>query len=82
MNAELKAANENEELWDANDAARFLKVSRSWVYQRAEAGLLPHVRIGALLRFEPWTLREFARQEREGITDVMGRLRRKPGTKA
>ena len=29
------------ELWDANDAARYLKVSRSWVYQRAEAGLLP-----------------------------------------
>ncbi len=31
----------DDELWDANDAARYLKVSRSWVYQRAEAGLLP-----------------------------------------
>jgi hypothetical protein len=26
-----------EALWDANDVARYLKVSRSWVYQRAEA---------------------------------------------
>ena len=37
-------------LWDAQDVARYLKVSRSWVYQRAEAGLLPCVRVGGLLR--------------------------------
>jgi excisionase family DNA binding protein len=29
------------------DVARYLKVSRSWVYQRAEAGQLPCVRVGA-----------------------------------
>jgi excisionase family DNA binding protein len=48
-------------LWDANDVARYLKVSRSWVYQRAEAGLLPYARIGGLLRFDPHTVRTFAR---------------------
>lgn len=47
-------------LWDANDVARFLKVSRSWVYQKAEAGLLRCVRIGGLLRFDPHTVRTFA----------------------
>ena len=47
-------------LWDANDVARYFKVSRSWVYQRAEAGLLPYVRIGGLLRFEPHVVRTFA----------------------
>jgi excisionase family DNA binding protein len=47
-------------LWDANDVARYLKVSRSWVYQRAEAGLLPCVRIGGLLRFNQRTVRTFA----------------------
>jgi Helix-turn-helix domain len=47
-------------LWDANDVARYLKVSRSWVYQRAEAALLPCVRIGGLLRFDPHTVRTFA----------------------
>lgn len=63
-----------EQLWDAKDAAAFLKVSRSWVYQRAEAGLVPHVRIGALLRFEPAVIREFARQDRCSPSEVMARL--------
>ena len=48
-------------LWDANDVARYLKVSRSWVYHRAEAGLLPYLRIGGLLRFDPAAIRSFAR---------------------
>jgi excisionase family DNA binding protein len=50
-------------LWDANDVARYLKVSRSWVYQRAEAGLLPCLRLGGLLRFEQEKVRAFARGE-------------------
>ena len=47
-------------LWDANDVARYLKVSRSWVYHRAEAGLLPLRRVGGLLRFDPASIRAFA----------------------
>jgi excisionase family DNA binding protein len=47
-------------LWDANDVARYLKVSRSWVYHRAEAGQLPHRRIGGLLRFDADAIRAFA----------------------
>jgi hypothetical protein len=27
-----------DDLWDANGVARYLKVSRSWVYQKAEEG--------------------------------------------
>jgi excisionase family DNA binding protein len=46
-----------ETLWDANDVARYLKASRSWVYMRAEAGQLPSVRIGGLLRFKPSAIR-------------------------
>ena len=49
-----------DELWDANDVARYLKVSRSWVYHRAEAGLLPCVRIGSLLRFDPKVITRLA----------------------
>ena len=52
-----------DELWDANDVARYLRVSRSWVYYRAEAGLLPCLRVGGLVRFEPATVRAFARGE-------------------
>ncbi len=52
-----------DELWDANGVARYLKVSRSWVYQRAEAGTLPCLRVGGLIRFDPATVRAFARGE-------------------
>jgi excisionase family DNA binding protein len=51
-----------DELWDANDVARYLKVSRSWVYHRAEAGQLPHLRVGGLLRFDGDVVRAFARR--------------------
>jgi excisionase family DNA binding protein len=50
-------------LWDARDVARFLKVSRSWVYHRAESGELPCLRFGGLVRFDPAAIRAFARGE-------------------
>ena len=40
-------------LWDARDVATFFKASRNWVYQQAELGKIPCVRIGGLLRFDP-----------------------------
>jgi excisionase family DNA binding protein len=51
---------DEDRLWDANDVASYLKVSRSWVYHRAEAGELPCLRVGGLLRFEPEAIRSFA----------------------
>jgi excisionase family DNA binding protein len=50
-------------LWDVGDVAEYLKVSRSWVYHRAETRQLPHVRVGGLLRFDPTAIRSFARGE-------------------
>ncbi len=52
-----KTTIETDELWTAEDVARFLKTSRSWVYHRAQAGLLPCVKIGGLLRFDPVAIR-------------------------
>jgi excisionase family DNA binding protein len=57
------ATPEGDDLWDANDVARYLKVSRSWVYHRAEAGQLPHLRVGGLLRFDADVVRAFARRK-------------------
>jgi excisionase family DNA binding protein len=54
----------DDRLWTANDVATFLRVSRSWVYHRAESGELPCLRIGALVRFEPEEIRAFARAEK------------------
>jgi excisionase family DNA binding protein len=48
------------ELWDLRAAARFLKLSTSWVYKRVEDGTLPVTRVnGYSLRFEPAALREW-----------------------
>ena len=59
MSHEAKSeARFEQPLWDARDVAAFLKVSRSWVYHKAEAGMLPCLRIGGLLRFDPQKIRE------------------------
>jgi excisionase family DNA binding protein len=48
-------------LWDARDVASYLKASRSWVYHQAEAGQLPSLRIGGLLRFDPEVIKRLVR---------------------
>ena len=64
----------HEPLWDANQAAKFMNVSRSWVYQRVEAGLLPHIRVGGLVRFDPAALKKFLMHDRLSATTVIARL--------
>jgi excisionase family DNA binding protein len=63
-------------LWDAMQVARFLRVSRSWVYQRAESGLLPCRHVGGLLRFEADVIREYARTGK--TPDVVTERRDRP----
>ncbi len=60
----------SEQLWDVNDVAKYLKVSRSWVYQRVAAGLLPYARIGALVRFRASRIRAFARESEQSSPEV------------
>ena len=43
---------EERQLKDVGWLAKLLGVSKSWVYQQVEAGKLPVVRIGALVRFD------------------------------
>lgn len=57
---------ENESLWTAREVALFLRVSRSWVYHKAEAGVLPHCRFGGHLRFEPDAIRAYLREHARG----------------
>jgi excisionase family DNA binding protein len=58
---EVACGDRADALWTAADVAAYLKVSRSWVYHRVEANLLPYVRIGGLLRFHPEVIRQCAR---------------------
>jgi excisionase family DNA binding protein len=34
-----------------NEVSEKLKVSSSWIYKKCRAGIVPHVRIGGMLRF-------------------------------
>lgn len=54
---------ERQGLWTTKEVAAFLRVSRSWVYHQAEAGLIPCLRVGSLLRYEPDAVLRFARGE-------------------
>ena len=56
-------------LWRVADVAVYLQCSRSWVYQAAERGALPCLRVGAMLRFDPEEVRRFARGESAKMTD-------------
>ena len=52
-----------ERLWTVKNVAEFLQCSRDFVYEHAEDGTLPCRRIGGLLRFDPDTIRRWARGE-------------------
>lgn len=72
-------ATRDDVLWDPNDVARYLKVSRSWVYQKACSGKLPVLRIEGLLRFQPERIKAYALGERPaGATVTPIRRPRKP----
>ena len=59
-----------EALLTVQEVAALIKASRSWVYKAAEAGTLPCVRIGALLRFDPRAIRAWLAGERPGAKSV------------
>ncbi len=68
----------DDTLWDADAVARFLTVSRSMVYKLEQAGELPCLRIGACIRFEPATVRAYARGELRGRPNGAGVMKLDP----
>jgi excisionase family DNA binding protein len=50
-------------LRDVTWLAEFLGVSRSWVYQAVESGVIPVVRLGALVRFDPNVIKAWVKGE-------------------
>ncbi len=46
-----------ESLWTAEEVAGFLRVSRSWVYQKAASNEIPSLRFAGCLRFDPQAIR-------------------------
>ena len=56
----MSQSTEEWELWTWREVARALKVSRSWIYARAQSGKLPSLQVGGLLRFDPLAIQRFA----------------------
>jgi hypothetical protein len=56
----------DDRLWNPDDVARFLTITRSMVHKLEQVGDLPSLRIGACVRFEPAAVRAFARDEFRG----------------
>jgi excisionase family DNA binding protein len=50
-------------LWKVTNVAKFLQVSRSWVYHAADSGRLPSLKVGGLLRFQPDEIKEWVQRQ-------------------
>jgi excisionase family DNA binding protein len=48
-----------EPLWDVKDLATFVKTTPDAVYRWVELGLVPHLRLGRSIRFDPAAIREW-----------------------
>jgi len=48
----------DDRFWTVKDVARYLQASESWVRHAANAGKLPYLKIGGLLRFDPAAIRD------------------------
>lgn len=55
-----ESGDREEGLWDATDVAKYLRVSRSFVYKAIESGVMPVIRLGAAVRFDPDVIRAWA----------------------
>ncbi|RKH09748.1 DNA-binding protein [Corallococcus sp. CA053C] len=50
--------------WTVEQAAKYLQVSKSWLYRQTEAGLVPVVRMGRSLRYRKADLDAWAAAQR------------------
>ncbi len=66
---ESAIAASSDTLWTVAEVAAYLRVSKSWVYHRLESGLLPHIRVGALVRFYPDAIREYVIKGSSAVPD-------------
>jgi predicted DNA-binding transcriptional regulator AlpA len=69
---------QEEQLWTAAQVARFLNVSRTWVYRETSAGRLPYSRILGLVRYDPAEIRALKEKGRQQPGRVVLSLTPKP----
>lgn len=67
-----------EDLWTVREVMKFLALKRTAVYERVNAGELPHLRIGNQLRFVPdqirrWVVEKTKTEARATVLPIGGR---------
>lgn len=48
------------------EVAKKLRVSRTWLYKKCEAGLIPHLRIGKMVRFVETDILDWMKTHHKG----------------
>jgi excisionase family DNA binding protein len=56
-----------------DELAKGLKVAQGTVYMWVERGLIPYLRFGKCIRFEPEDVREWLKAKRQAATKASGR---------
>jgi excisionase family DNA binding protein len=51
------------------DVAERFGVPLTWVYAKAEAGKLPHYKMGKYIRFDPQEVEEYLKKQRRGCVN-------------
>lgn len=59
MSSPLSIETNFEDLWSVKQAMKFLGVGKSWLYDACGRNEVPHVRLGANIRFVPEVLRKW-----------------------
>ncbi|MGH2908411.1 MAG: helix-turn-helix domain-containing protein [Solirubrobacteraceae bacterium] len=54
-------------MWEAEDVAEYLSVTKAWVYSEVRAGRIPHVRLGRYVRFRKAALDAWLEQRETGM---------------
>ena len=71
----------DEMLWTAREVAKHLRASISWVYKAAERGVLPCIRLGAMLRFDPAAIRTWLSSRATAPSATITRLHTEHGSR-
>lgn len=61
-----EAPSESKALVDVETIARFLAISKSWVYEQAKRHGLPHFQVGRYLRFDQNEVERWLQTKRQG----------------
>jgi excisionase family DNA binding protein len=58
---------ENEKLIGPGELSEQIGIPLSWIYAKAEAGILPHYKIGKYVRFRPSEVLAWIEAQRRGV---------------